>query len=437
MQLSLDKIQFPPGMSDEAKIVWARDNKYTIREIKKHLKFGSDKINRVIKEYNKNQIIPTPLKSHPATKLTNEMLLHINQCILTDAHVTLQQMADKAFEKFNVNISPTSISNGCHKLRYQYKPPQKTQLLTDIHKINRISFANTLLQMNSNNQIDLTKIIFSDESRFVQGDDKQWVWRRYGERNPTALCQCQKFPQSIMIYGAIGLNYKSKLVIVKGSIDSRCYQKNILDSEMINDLDELYGRENWIFQQDGARCHTSKETIQWLKSKCLFIKRWPANSPDLNPIENFWAVLKAAVYKLKPQNIDELEKIIIRVWNDYDQEKINNLVLSFYQRLQLIIENKGESIQPQLVRGLYQLNITLSQIPPDAEYWSDIISKISNKDEQMIINKGPFNKDEDDIILDSVKKYGRKWTLIALKFPDRTPIQIRYRYDTHLKTQYI
>lgn len=51
----------------------------------------------------------------------------------------------------------------------------------------------------------------------------------------------------------------------------------------------------------------------------------------------------------------------------------------------------------------------------------------------MIINKGPLNIEEDEIILNYVQKYGRKWTLIASKLHNRTTIQVRYRYDTLLK----
>ena len=99
-------------------------------------------------------------------------------------------------------------------------------------------------------EIDLSSIVFSDESRFLMGDDKRWVWRRRGEDNPTLYKQTEKFPSSVMIYSAIGVGYRSNLVFVNGTIDSTKYQQNIIESGMIKKMNEIKGRGNWIFMQD-------------------------------------------------------------------------------------------------------------------------------------------------------------------------------------------
>jgi transposase len=51
---------------------------------------------------------------------------------------------------------------------------------------------------------------------------------------------------------------------------------------------------------DNARRHTAKHTQKWLKDTAINVMEWPSYSPDLNPIEYVWFLLKEAIYKLRP-----------------------------------------------------------------------------------------------------------------------------------------
>jgi DDE superfamily endonuclease len=71
----------------------------------------------------------------------------------------------------------------------------------------------------------------------------------------------------------------------------------------------------------------------------------PSNSPDLNPIENLWGLVKKNVEKRKPQKLKDLEEFIIEEWEVISVEVISNLVNSMRRRCEEVIEANVERIK--------------------------------------------------------------------------------------------
>ena len=53
--------------------------------------------------------------------------------------------------------------------------------------------------------------------------------------------------------------------------------------------------ETTTFMHDGAPCHKAKIVTKWLNDNRIRVLHWPGNSPELNPIENLWLIIKNKV----------------------------------------------------------------------------------------------------------------------------------------------
>src|SRR5437899_2414241 len=71
--------------------------------------------------------------------------------------------------------------------------------------------------------------------------------------------------------------------------------------------------------------HTSRLAKAFLDENAPVVMDWPSNSPDLNPIENLWAIVKGNVEKRMPKNINELEQFMVEEWRSISDTVIINL----------------------------------------------------------------------------------------------------------------
>ncbi|GBB96746.1 hypothetical protein RclHR1_28210001 [Rhizophagus clarus] len=129
-----------------------------------------------------------------------------------------------------------------------------------------------------------------------------------------------------MAWGGISKKGTTPLFCFTNIMDGPFYV-NILQSQLLPAAKNMY-RRRWHLQQDNDLKYTSCVAKEFIAENGICVIDWPSNSPDLNPIENMWQIIKNNVEKWMPQNIDELIKFLIKEWEAIPQGTVNNLVSS-------------------------------------------------------------------------------------------------------------
>ena len=133
-------------------------------------------------------------------------------------------------------------------------------------------------------------ILFSDESRFSLSfnDGRTRVRRRSGERfiGATITEHERHGGGSVLVWGGIRLNNRTPLYVIEGNLTAQRYRDEILQPIVLPALKEMELTD--LFQDDNARHHRGRIVNEFMRQHDIERLPWPANSPDLAPIEHIW-----------------------------------------------------------------------------------------------------------------------------------------------------
>ncbi len=136
-----------------------------------------------------------------------------------------------------------------------------------------------------------------------------------------------------MIWAAMSSVGVGPLCFLKSTVNAVIYQAILAD--------KLCRNADFIFQQDLAPAHTAKGTKSWFNDYGVTVLDWPANSPDLIPIENLWGIVKRKIRDTRPNNADDLKAAIKATWASITPEQCHRLIASMPRRIDAVIHAKG------------------------------------------------------------------------------------------------
>jgi transposase len=274
-------------------------------------------------------------RSGRPTKLTPSVLKTIDKQATRKRRVFQRQIAQR------VGLGHGTVQKAITQLDLSYRLRSMRPPLSDEDRRRRVKYA------KAEKERDWGHVVFLDEAIIRGGTSphqiNRGVYVHAGDRIDAIPVVAHG--QSFNACGAIFEGGRTPLELFTGSMTADAFV-DILRDTILPAVRKHFGDAPWTLVMDGNRAHTARATVDFLESEGVdFISRdrWPPRSPDLNAIENIWAMLKRRLGEPGRRGSKVFEKRILACWDAIPQEHIDNTINSIPKRLEHVIKEKGET----------------------------------------------------------------------------------------------
>lgn len=234
---------------------------------------------------------------------------------------------------------------------YPYKMQVYQELLpADYNR--RLLYCQWFMQRLMNNDELLNVTFYSDEAWFhLSGYVNSQNMRLWSADNPHIFHETPLHPIQVGVWIAVSRRRLIGPIFFEESVTAERYRNNILNV-FVNQLhdDEL---EQGYFQQDGARAHTARETLHYLREffddRIISIgsePEFPPRSPDLTVLDFFiFPHLKNTIFKTPVNTVEDLKNRIREECANITPEVLRNVFMNMKRRVNLCLENRGQHFQ--------------------------------------------------------------------------------------------
>lgn len=325
------------------RIVAYRDVGLSYREIGRRVNCTAMTVMRVCRVWREEGRGARRRPTGRPRRTTERQDRRFRQLALRDRFATTRQIADQWFREEG---RPVTMRTLYRRIRafglFSYRPRLVLPLTAD-HCRQRLNWC----RERNHWEAEWHNVVFSDESRFCLGmhDGRRRVRRRRGERHDIGFVVERHVHRTVgvMVWGAIAYGSRSPLLFIRGSMTAARYVNEVLQATLLPYLDDRPLRPQVLFQQDNARPHIARQTMDFLQQAGVNLLPWPPRSPDLNPIEHVWDMMGRRLSNLHhpPQTLAQLIHEVQLAWNEVPQADIDHLILSVPRRVHECIQLRG------------------------------------------------------------------------------------------------
>ena len=296
----------------------------------------------IIKLYNETDSVAPKKRSGRPHLISGNSGNRFKRLVIKNRQLCTSEVQALWKKKSGQSVSAHTIRRTLYRVGLKNRVARRKPLISASNKAARLAWC---LEHASWTKKKWAKVLWSDETSLTQFQQNRYVrvWRGpKDEWDLSCILATIKRSPGRMYWGCFSRKGLGPIVSLQNSVTGESYVK-ILRKRVLPTIQRMFPNGNYLFQDDNAPPHRSKIAKEYGTTNDLRTLSWPAQSPDLNPIENLWAVLKRSVHnkKTKPRNLNQLDRHVKSAWKAIPVSTLKKLIDSMPRRISAVIEAQG------------------------------------------------------------------------------------------------
>lgn len=323
-------------------VIGCHMSKKSYREISTLLNIPKSTVSSIIAKWKELGTIATQPRSGRPRKMTERGQRMLRQIVRSSRQFSAESIATDLQTTGGLQISSSTVRRELQIMGFYGGASPSMPYITKFNAKRWMEWCEARRHWTLE---EWRRVLWSDFSiwRF---DGQAWVWRMAGQQNLDCLVpSVNSGEEAVIVWGCFSGAGLGPLVPIKETLNAAAYQ-DILENSVLPTLWQQFGDGPFLFQHNCDPVHKTKAIKAWMKEFKVNELDWPAQSPDLNPIENLWDELEQRLRaRPSPKSASDLTNALLEEWSKIPLDTLLNLVDNLPERVAAVLITDGVSLQ--------------------------------------------------------------------------------------------